>query len=300
MRSRPRRLSSDLPRPTMGQAGFLAWIIGVMSFLAALTLVAALALNELALRWQAGLSGSLTIEVPSSGREDEGQLRQRLDATIEFLKTAPGITHVRLLPPAEIEELVQPWLGTPKAGSFLPLPSIIEATIAVEARGGLPDLTKGLSALTPEAVLNDHGLFLSRLLHLAQLTRLVSFGLVGVIGITAVGAVAAAVKARFAALRGDVELLHTIGATDGYIARQFERQAVGVAGLGGISGALAAVGTIFLLSDAARALSNNTLLGNLRIEPADWAIVAAVPVLAVTIAVLSARWTVLRALRTLP
>lgn len=293
------RAKGDLPRPSLGQAGFLVWIIGVMSFLAALTLVAALMLNDLAIRWQSGLAGTITIEIPPSSAE-AGQQADRVRGAVALLKDTPGISQVRLLSDAEIEELIKPWLGAGAAGAGLPLPAVVEAIVAPEAVTDLAALEQRLSAVAPGAVVNDHGLFLSRLLHLARLTRLVSFGLVGVIAVTSISAVAAVVRARFATLRGEVELLHTIGATDGYIARQFERQAFRVAGFGGIVGSAAAVATILVLADAAAQLASNTLLGDLKLSPQDWATVALVPALAIAIAVLAARWTVLRALRALP
>ena len=294
------RNRGDLPRPTVGQAGFLAWIIGVMSFLAALSLVAALMLDDVATRWQSGLAGTLTVEIPpQAGNEDDGPATDRARAALNILERTPGISQSRVLPDAEIIELIRPWLGG-GADAGLPLPTIVEAKLAPDMDLAVSELRQRLSAAIDGVVVNDHGVFLGRLLHLAELTRLVSFGLVGLIALTSVGAVAAAVRARFAALRSDVELLHTIGATDGYIARQFERQALRVAGVGGIAGSAAAVGTILLLANAASELSATTLLGELKLSAEDWAAVGVVPALAIAIAVFSARYTVIRALRRLP
>ncbi|PJF20246.1 MAG: permease, partial [Phototrophicales bacterium] len=53
--------------------------------------------------------------------------------------------------------------------------------------------------------------------------KMVSIILIAVITLTTVMAVAGVVRARLAAHMEDVELLHLMGATDDYIARQFQR-----------------------------------------------------------------------------
>ncbi len=65
-----RLLRSDLPLASDAASRFLPWIAGLMVYLAALALAAALAIDGVAERWHVGLVGSLTVqlEAPSDGK----------------------------------------------------------------------------------------------------------------------------------------------------------------------------------------------------------------------------------------
>ena len=92
-----------------------------------------------------------------------------------------------------------------------------------------------------------------------------------------------------------IEMLHLIGAEDGYIARQFQGHAMKLGLVGAIPGVLLAVLTIELLAIAAGRI-DAFLLPNIRLAPAQWAALALVPLAAALIAMLTARLTVMRRL----
>jgi cell division transport system permease protein len=101
-----------------------------------------------------------------------------------------------------------------------------------------------------------------------------------------------------------IEVLHLIGARDGYIARQFEREALRLGLAGGAAGLALAVLTLLALGHAAAATA---LLGDeVRLLPAlhlatwQWASLCLLPAAAALVAVATARLTVLRALARMP
>jgi len=92
-----------------------------------------------------------------------------------------------------------------------------------------------------------------------------------------------------------IEMLHLIGAEDGFIARQFQGHALKLGLAGAVPGLLLAVLTVELLALAAGRV-DSFLLPNIRLAPEQWVALALVPVAAGIIAMLTARVTVMRRL----
>jgi cell division transport system permease protein len=99
-------------------------------------------------------------------------------------------------------------------------------------------------------------------------------------------------------------VLHLIGARDRYIARQFARQALDLGLRGGLVGLLLTVATLIGIGHAGAATQlfgeHVRLLPALELAPWHWLVLALLPVAAALIANLTARLTVLRALRRMP
>ena len=92
-----------------------------------------------------------------------------------------------------------------------------------------------------------------------------------------------------------IELLHLIGAEDRFIARQFEFHALKLGFLGSLPGlALAAASLAFLGAMAGRI--DAPLLPRLTLAPAQWAVLAILPLVVGAIAMVTARVTVMRRL----
>jgi cell division transport system permease protein len=108
-----------------------------------------------------------------------------------------------------------------------------------------------------------------------------------------------ATRAGLEAQRGVVELLHLVGARDGWIARQVERQALRLALKGGIGGLLLAAAVVAVAIWLA-AGDQLRLLPKLDVGVTAWLSLLGLPIAAGLVAMLTARIAVLRALRRLP
>ena len=95
--------------------------------------------------------------------------------------------------------------------------------------------------------------------------------------------------------RQTVDLVHLLGARDRYIARLFERHALAFGFVGGVLGLAAAAATISAIALAVHRLAAG-LLPAVTLGLAHWAALAALPIAAAGIAMLTARVTVLRTL----
>lgn len=272
----------------------LDWIVGAMAFLAALALVGALATADAAAHWRRGLTGTVTVEIPAAS--DSASPEQRLQRALAVLRGERGIEHATPVPRARIAELLAPWLGADDVIDTLPVPQLIDVTLAADAPADLAGLRQRLAAAVPGATLDDHQVWVAELVHLARLAVGLALAIVGLVAACAVAAVVIATRAGLAVHHEAIDLLHLMGAEDAYIADQFASQALRRGLRGGVLGLLLAALALVAFGTASQAV-DPTLLP--RLWPAlDQVLpLALVPLATAALGWATARRTVLGALK---
>ncbi len=297
-------MRTDLPLARDRVTALVPLLVGVMVFLAVLAAAGALALDNMLDGWRRDVSGSLTAQippVPGIGEAARVATDDRLDRALAVLREQPGVAQARALDESELTALVQPWIGAGELVRDLPLPRLIDIQLKP---GALKDLdvaamTAAVSAVAPGATIDEHRLWLSRLMDLGDAVGLL--GVIVVLVVTAATAVAV-VHATLAGLsmhRPVIETLHTIGAQDDYIARQFAWHAMMQGLKGGAAGFLLAVPAlagIGLLVDRIQ----GGLVPTVRLSLLDWGVLLILPVGGAALSMLTARLTVLHKLARLP
>lgn len=292
----------DIPFDRDGSARFLPWLIALMVYLAALALSGALALEHALARWDRGLSGMLTVELPPppAAAADDGGLA----AAVKTLKATPGVIAARPLARADVAKLLEPWLGTAVPPEELAMPRLIDVRIDTVRGVDLAVLRGALAKAAPQAVLDDHRLWLDRLASLVRSAEATALAVVVLIGGAAVMTVIFTTRTGLSVHRDVIELLHLMGARDGYIATQFQHHALRLGLVGGMIGLALAAATLVSLghaADAAAVLGDRALpLPTLRLSSGDWAALPLLPVAAAFLAMITARLTVLGALARMP
>jgi cell division transport system permease protein len=285
-------------RPTVpldedSSARFLPWLVAFMVFLACLALASVFVVERTAARWDSGLKGQLTVQIPAP---DDATLRPaRIEAVSQVLQATPGVRGISVLTPAEVARLVEPWLGEGAALAELPLPDLIAVTLDATAPPDLGRLQQALDAAVPGTRADDHQRWLANLLSLAASVQLGALIVVLLVGLAAVVTVIFVTRTGLEIHRQVIELLHLMGAQDSYIAREFQGHALKLGLRGGLFGFALAAAALFGLSWLARQ-AELSLLPRLELAARDWALLALLPVAAALIAMWTARVTVLRTL----
>ncbi|HEY0104841.1 MAG TPA: hypothetical protein VGB91_02065 [Rhizomicrobium sp.] len=274
-------------------------VIGLMAFLAALALGASLLAERASIGWRAGLADRLTVQilVPAQG-DAAAALAQESDAVLGVLRATPGIAHAAPLSEAEMQSLVEPWLGKGALVDELPLPRLIDAAITPGARVDLTELAARLKQAAPDAQLDDHGRWIARLKGLADTIVWSATGILILIAIATASIVAFATRAGLEAQHDMVALLHQMGAHAGFIARAFERH-YALAALGASAAGALAAALLFLSAGGLElaGLEAVPFLPPIALTFWEAAWLAAVPVIATAIAWATARLSVLAAVR---
>jgi len=295
----------DLPLNKDQSSRFLPWIVALMVYLAALSLAVALTVGGIIDRWDRDLAGALTVQIVP--KVDPGgktasltaQIQADLDRALKILRETPGIEAAEPLSEAAVQSLLEPWLGKGELSAELVIPRLIDVSIDAAHPPDVPTLEKRLVSAVPGIALDDHRVWSDKLVHLAQWVRLVALGLVFVVTLAAMATVVFTTRSGMAVHHGIIEVLHLIGARDTYIARQFEFYALHQGLFGGLVGLVLALLTLIGLGAVAQGI-DLPLLPALTMSLWQWLMLAALPVLAGLITMLTARRTVLRALAAMP
>ncbi len=291
---------SALPLADDGSARFLPWIIGLMVYLAALAIGGAFALDDALARWDGGLRGALTIELPRP--PTGGALPQdKLDEALRLVRATSGVATAEPLDAKAQAALLRPWLGDDADLLLLPVPALVDVRLVPGATLDEPSLLDRLRAVAPGATVEGHGAWLDRLLGIARLIEAVGLVVVALIGVAAVVTVVFATRTGLALHAAVIDLLHLIGAPDRFVAEQFERHAFRLGVRGGVIGlvlALLSFGALRLTAEGGAATAD--LMPGFHLPIIAWLVVLALPLVMGLVGLVTARLTVLRALARMP
>ncbi len=194
----------------------------------------------------------------------------RIDAVMTLLAGEPAFALRRRLDRPALARLLAPWLG-PDADIALPLPGVVQLRLRPGA-ALRADLAARLEQAAPGTLLERNAAWSDRLVLLGtSLQACAALALVVVAGV-AVAVVAVATGAALAARRQAIEIVHGLGASDGYIAGRFAGRAARLALLGGLAGTLLSVPLLLELCRLAAPFAAPAAL-----DPADAMSIAAGP-----------------------
>ncbi len=293
----------DLPLHDSEDSRFLILLVGLMSFLAVLACSGTFALGNMTDRWSSGLENKVTIEIPVETKEghllSNRTVNKETKKLASRLKNNPIIKSVKILTSEEIQELISPWIGKDLTLNDIPLPGLIAVELRRSDADSIDMLRANIEAISKYAQLETHHEWLADLISFTNSLKILSLFITLIIGGATIIAIAAGVKTRLAIHNKEVELLHHMGASDNYIARQFQRHAMILAFKGGVIGALSGL----FITGIIVVLSKNTgspLLPAIEIGYLGALFLFTIPAIAALIAIITSRLTVLRSLAEMP
>ena len=293
------RRSSDIPFASDTSAWFLPWMVMLMVFFAGLTTAGTLSLNSMLSRWSRSISGSLTVQVipiEEDGRINKRKTQQEMEEVLDILRKTAGIASANALTDSQMKNLLKPWLGESFLLEDLPMPYLIDVQLIPDAEIDLEMLRTLLTQKTPNASLDVHKLWLGKLVKLVRTLDFLASTLLSLVIVTTSVIVIYVTCSSLAVHKPVIELLHQIGAHDGYISKQYALRTAVLALIGAVIGFLGVLPVVFLLSSVTAEVQGG-LLSEVRFDIASWGLLCLVPVLAVALSSLTAYWTVQRTLR---
>jgi cell division transport system permease protein len=214
----------------------LVIVVAIMTFLASMTAGTVELVASASSSWRSDISREATIQVrPRSGRDIEQDVL-RVSA---LARATTGISGVKVYSKSESEKLLEPWLGTSLDITELPVPRLIELKI-----DGPPDfagLRQRLARDAPSATLDDHRMWVERLGAMASAMVVVGVVIMMLVLIATALAIAFATRGAMAGNRDIIEVLNLVGASDVFIAREFQKHFLRLGLKGGAIGGAAAM-----------------------------------------------------------
>ncbi|MBW8783232.1 MAG: cell division protein [Novosphingobium sp.] len=290
-----------MPQPRF--AGPMPWVIAIMVALTVIAAAAGLALRNTARAAAAELSGGVTVQIVEANPDERSR---QTNLALAALAAVPGVSSVREVPQDELDRLIAPWLGAEgeqaaadanDPAAAIPVPALIDARLTGPATAPrLATVRATLHRVAPSARIDAQASWLRPVF--GAIASLQWFALTLIVLLAGALAAAALLAARTALgnNRDTIEIVHLLGGTDAQIARIFQRSIGFDAAGGGALGLAAGLAAVLILGRRFAGLEAG-LVGAGALGWSDWLVLALVPLAGVGLAMLTARLSVLRALR---
>jgi cell division transport system permease protein len=231
-------------------------VIVIMCFLACLTAGAVYMMNQSASAWLRDIASEVTVQV--EGR-DRGEADRTVAAVTRLLEQQRGIRSVKALTSAENARLTETWLGDASNLRDLPMPRLI----AIEVdRNTPPDFTALRTLLTTQfkgVLLDDHRHWQQQIRTVTRSFAVGGLAILMLVGLATMMVIVSATRSALSANREIVEVLHFVGATDRFIAHEFEKHFLWLGIKAGLLGAGAAMAAFLALPFVMELLGGGTV-----------------------------------------
>ncbi|MFM9883354.1 MAG: cell division protein FtsX [Burkholderiales bacterium] len=215
----------------------LGVVVGIMCFLACLTAGTVYMINRSADVWLKDMAAEVTLQVePRDGVDTE---RTLTDVTA-LLNRTPGVINVRALSLQESSALLEPWLGQAGILKELPVPRLVAIELDSGSPPDLEAMKQRLAGSFKGVTLDDHRHWQSQIRTVTRSLALGGFMILGLVALATIAIIVSATRSAMASNSDIVEVLHFVGATDRFIAREFDKHFLKLGVKAGLSGATAA------------------------------------------------------------
>lgn len=285
--------------PQSRLSGPMPWVIAIMVAMTVIAMSAGLALHNTVVSARAGLEGGLTVQIVEPRAAER---KAQADAAMRQLKSLPGVAQVRLVPKEELDHLIEPWLGRNEGADStssvpVPVPALIDVQLSGKADvQAVANVRAALAPMAPAARVDAQSGWLEPVYDAIASLQLVAITLIVLLAMALAAAVLMAARSALGANRETIEIVHLLGGTDAQIARVFQRSIGFDAAGGGIVGLALAMVVILMLGRRFAGLGAG-LVEQGSLGWIDWLLLALVPVAATILAMATARFTVMHALR---
>ena len=225
----------------------LVLLIAIMTFLSGVTLGGVVLVQKSAIAWSSDVGREVTIQLrPVEGEVMESNIR----TAIALAEATPGVARAYVLSIEDSEKLLEPWLGSGLDLSTLDIPRLVVVELADTRDIDLSMLERDITSING-ATLDTHAAWLQQLNTMAGTLVFSGLLVLALIVLATVLAVVFATRGTMASNREIVDVLHFIGASNAFIAGEFQGRFLSLGLRGGLIGGVAAVVFFFLVAGAA-------------------------------------------------
>ena len=225
----------------------LPLLVAAMAFLAALALAGWFGAASLSRHWREGAGTGLTVQVPQADSPAATGDGSRLAAVEALLSGTPEVASAHTMSEQELTDLLKPWIGSGAERLAIPIPAVIAVRLT-DATFDVGPLSRRLETAAPGTLVEDHGVWIGRLAALARSIQACAGLALLLVAAVAAAVIAVATRSGLSVRRETIEIIHGLGAADGYIVSKFAARATLLAALGAAAGGLAAMPILLTLA----------------------------------------------------
>ena len=249
---RSRRPAQIVPERSVAGRTLLL-LIAIMTFLSGVTLGAVVLVQKSAIAWSSDVGRELTIQL----RSVEGEVMESsLRTAVALAEQTPGVASARALSMDESLALLEPWLGSGLDLTAIEVPRLVIVQLADPAEADIAKLERDLAAVKG-ATLDTHAAWRQQLNIMAGTVVLSGLLVLTLIVVATVLAIIFATRGTMSSNREIVDVLHFIGASNSFIAGEFQGRFLAIGFRGGILGGLAAIAFFAVVGVAVSGMAPN-------------------------------------------
>ena len=293
---RPQSAKAALPIDEGYSKTFLRVIVAVSVFLFAITLAGVLGINTMFENSKKQVVSNFTVQVLP--KPDYEESRKNLLKIVEFLEKYPNVEQVSVLSDNELHALLKPWLGNNVDIELLPIPKLLDVKIRNAKLFDYRELAVKMSEVSAEASINDHNLWLSRLLRFINSLKMLAVTVLVLVAAACIASIVYAVKTGLNVHRDIIQILHTMGATDEYIAMNYVKQISQMSFVAGIAGTILSVPAIIVVGNMAKGIEAG-IFNAVTFGVESWLFVLLLPLVSALLTAITSYVTVVKTLRSM-
>ncbi|MEX0859383.1 MAG: ABC transporter permease [Cucumibacter sp.] len=215
----------------------LMLLIAIMTFLSCVTFGCVVLVQQSAVAWSADVGREVTIQIrPLEGEVMESNLR----IAVELAEATQGVTRAFALSEADGEALLTPWLGDIDIAD-LSVPRLVVVQLSDPADADLAALASHIADAIPGATLDTHALWRQQINAMAGTVVVAGLLVLALILIATALAIVFATRGTMSSNREIVDVLHFIGASNRFIATEFQGRFLSIGLRGGAIGGVGAL-----------------------------------------------------------
>jgi cell division transport system permease protein len=279
-------------------SGPTPWVIAILMMLTLLAAAAGIGLTRSANAIGEAIAGRVTVQIVTPNpvaRAEQARALRRAASAQPFVRSA------RMVEQAELRATLSQWFGSADGDDpvlqSLPLPALVDIDFVGENRAGhMRELHDLVARTAPGARIIPHAEWLGPVARLIRSLAWISATLVLLMTLASAAVVIMTARAALGTHYATIEMLHLIGATDRQITRLFQRR-IAIDITYGIALGSAVATAILLLIGWQWSGITSGLAATASFGPLGWLLLLALPLLAIALAALTARQTLLAALK---
>ena len=256
-----RRGRHEPPRAPIVPAGSvtgrsLTVVVSIMCFLACLTSGAVYMMNQNASAWLRNIASEITVQVEPRDKVD---VERTVREVVELLQKQPGIRAAKAKSVAQSTEGLKQWLPRIDELQWLPVSRLIAVEIDPTTRPDIEAIKRQLEQQYKGVTLDDHRKWMAGIRTVTRSFALGGIAILFLVGAATTAIIVSATRSSMASNREIVEVLHFVGATDRFIAGEFQSHFLRLGIRAGIVGALPAAAMFFVMPLVMDLLGGGTL-----------------------------------------
>lgn len=234
----------------------LTLVVSIMCFFACLTAGAVYMINQSASAWLRDIASEVTVQLEPL---EIPNMDSAVNDVVTYLNRQAGIRSARGLSVAESNALLEPWLGQSDALSTLPVPRLVALELDRIHPPDISALRQALATQFKGVTLDDHRHWQQQIRTVTRSFALGGLAILILVASATTAIIISATRSAMSSNREIVEVLHFVGATDRFIAREFERHFLSLGIRAGLVGAVWATVVFLTMPSVMELLGGGTV-----------------------------------------